>query len=559
MNIRQKTLLLITFIWSGLIIVIFLIFYQIVFKSFTQIEKQNTEKNVARVQAYLAEKLSQLSSKTKDWARWDDTYNFVKNPNQNYQQKNLYPSMFETLQVNLMLFYNSQNQSVLNLSYNLEAGKFVEFSPDLNQYLTPNSVLLNHKNDQDELSGLILVKEGLMLVASLPILTSEQTGPSSGTLIMGSLINQYQVEEIAQKTQLSLIFHRVDQIPPDLKQVWQKLTAKLAPEAIMVEPINQDKIAGYSILRDINGKPIILLQVILNRDIYHQGKIAFLYLIIALLLVGLFFAMTTIILINRLMLNRLMALSQDVINIGLSNDVTLRVQVQGEDELTHFANTINWMLDELDKEKHKTEKLVLNVLPYPIAKKLKDRQGIIADNFDHVTILFADLVGFTSLSSRLSPLDLVNFLNCIFSSFDLLAEKYNLEKIKTIGDAYMVAAGLPEPRPDHAEAIAEMALEMRGVICDLATTKAENFTMRMGINTGQVVAGVIGTKKFSYDLWGDAVNVASRMESSGKPGKIQVSETTYELLKDKYIFQPRGLIPIKGKGEMLTYWLIGKK
>jgi sensor domain CHASE-containing protein/class 3 adenylate cyclase len=559
MNIRQKTLLLISLTLSGLIIVIILIFYEIFIKSFTQIEKQNTEKNVERVQEYLTERVNELNSTTKDWARWDDTYNFVKAPNQNYKDKNLFPSAFETLQINLMLFYNSQNKSVLNLAYDFESGEFVPVSRDLNQYLTPNSILLNHKTDQDELTGLLLVQQGFLLIASLPILTSERTGPRSGTLIMGRLINQSKVEEIAQRTKLSLIFHRVDQITPDLMRVFQELTKETKPRKIIVEPINQDKIAGYSLLKDVNGKPIILLQVTLERDIYRQGQIALLSLTIALLIVGLFFELITIILINRLILNKLIALSNDVIGIGLSNDLAMRVQIQGQDELTNFAVTINWMLDELEKEKHKTEKLLLNVLPHSIAEKLKNHQGIIAESFDDVTILFADLVGFTSLAGRLSPLDVVNFLNNIFSSFDRLAEKYGLEKIKTIGDAYMVASGLPNPRPDHAEAIAGMALEMQGIIREMSQAKSESFTMRIGINTGRVVAGVIGTKKFSYDLWGDAVNVASRMESSGEPGKIQVSETTYEVLKDKYIFQPRGLISVKGKGEMLTYWLIGKK
>jgi sensor domain CHASE-containing protein/class 3 adenylate cyclase len=559
MNIRQKTLLLISLTLSGLIAVIIVIFYDIFIKSFTQLEIENTEKNVERVHEYLTERLNEINSTTKDWARWDDTYNFVKAPNKTYQDKNLFPSAFETLQINLMLFYNSQNQSVLNLAYDLEAGEFVPVSPDLNQYLTPNSILLNHKTDQDELTGLLLVQEGFLLIASLPILTSEQTGPRSGTLIMGRLINQSKVEEISQRTKLSLIFHRLDQISPDLIRVFQELTNATKPRKIIVKPINQEKIAGYSILKDVNDRPIILLQVTLNRDIYRQGQVALLSLIIALLIVGFSFELITIILIDRLILKRLISLSNDVIGIGLSNDLARRVPIQGQDELTNFAETINWMLDELQKEKHKTEKLLLNVLPHSIAEKLKNNQGIIADNFDNVTILFADLVGFTSLSSRLSPLDVVNFLNNIFSSFDRLAEKYGLEKIKTIGDAYMVASGLPTPRPDHAEAIANMALEMQEIIREISQGQSESFTMRIGINTGRVVAGVIGTKKFSYDLWGDAVNVASRMESSGEPGKIQVSQTTYEVLKDKYIFQPRGLISVKGKGEMLTYWLIGKK
>jgi PAS domain S-box-containing protein len=220
--------------------------------------------------------------------------------------------------------------------------------------------------------------------------------------------------------------------------------------------------------------------------------------------------------------------------------------------------------EALRLEQEKSEQLLLNVLPEPIANQLKDNSGALAkrsvalaEQFNEVTIMFADIVGFTPLSTRLTPIELVNLLNQIFSTFDELAEQLGLEKIKTIGDAYMVAAGLPIPRPDHAEAIAQMALAMQAAIERFQSEVGENIQIRIGINTGIVVAGVIGTRKFIYDLWGDAVNVASRMESTGQPGSIQVTAATYERIKDKYAFQKRGAIPVKGKGEMVTYWLIG--
>jgi PAS domain S-box-containing protein len=210
-------------------------------------------------------------------------------------------------------------------------------------------------------------------------------------------------------------------------------------------------------------------------------------------------------------------------------------------------------------EQEKSEQLLLNILPAPIAQQLKQNRNPIAQHFDEVTILFADIVGFTPLSARLQPIALVNLLNQIFSEFDALAERLGLEKIKTIGDAYMVAAGLPTPRADHAVAIAEMALAMQQAAANFRGETGERFQIRIGINTGVVVAGVIGTKKFIYDLWGDAVNVASRMESSGEPGNIQVTASTYSRIKDDFILQARGAITVKGKGEMQTYWLTGKR
>ncbi|HBB34943.1 MAG TPA: adenylate/guanylate cyclase with GAF sensor(s) [Cyanobacteria bacterium UBA8803] len=208
-------------------------------------------------------------------------------------------------------------------------------------------------------------------------------------------------------------------------------------------------------------------------------------------------------------------------------------------------------------EKQKSEQLLLNILPAPIAYQLKHHQQAIAEQFNQVTIMFADIVGFTPLSARLKPIELLNLLNRIFSAFDELVEDLGLEKIKTIGDAYMVAAGLPIPRADHAEAIAQMALAMQAAIKRFQAELKENIQIRIGINTGAAVAGVIGTKKFSYDLWGDAVNIASRMESCGEAGRIQVTATTYEILKDKYLFERRGNIQVRGRGEMETYWLVG--
>jgi class 3 adenylate cyclase len=209
-------------------------------------------------------------------------------------------------------------------------------------------------------------------------------------------------------------------------------------------------------------------------------------------------------------------------------------------------------------EQKKSEGLLLNILPEPIAQRLKTEQGSIADGFDNITVMFADLVDFTPLSKQLEPAQLVELMDHVFSEFDQLTELYGLEKVKTIGDAYMVAGGIPVPTQDHTEQMAEMALAMLPVIKSVNAPGGRQLTVRIGIARGAAVAGIIGKKKFSYDLWGDTVNMASRLESHGMPGCIQVNEAVRRKLAGRYEFESRGLIDIKGQGPTETWFLKGR-
>jgi guanylate cyclase len=227
--------------------------------------------------------------------------------------------------------------------------------------------------------------------------------------------------------------------------------------------------------------------------------------------------------------------------------------------LALFAQQRHDALAALRVEQDKAENLLLNILPKSIAEKLKTDSRTIADAFTSASILFADVVDFTPFAQRLPAAQVVGILDRLFSHFDSLAERYGVEKIKTIGDCYMVAAGVPNPRPDHARAIANMALDMRAAMLDADAVGDLGLELRIGINSGPVVAGVIGRKRFLYDLWGDAVNTASRMESHGSPGQIQITRATYELVKDEFECEPRGTIDVKGKGALETWYLVGRK
>ncbi len=213
----------------------------------------------------------------------------------------------------------------------------------------------------------------------------------------------------------------------------------------------------------------------------------------------------------------------------------------------------------LEREQAKSERLLLNVLPAPVATRLKEREGIIAEDRPAVTVLFADIVGFTPLAERLSAAEVVSLLDGVFARWDAVAAAHGVEKIKTIGDAYMVAGGIPLPRDDHADAIAEMALAMRPEVARCSAETGLPLGVRIGIDTGPVVAGVIGRAKFSYDLWGDTVNTASRMESHALPDTIQVTERACERLRHRFELRRRGVVEIKGKGPMTCYLLVGPR
>jgi class 3 adenylate cyclase/HAMP domain-containing protein len=280
--------------------------------------------------------------------------------------------------------------------------------------------------------------------------------------------------------------------------------------------------------------------------------------------------------IGTLLTRPILALSSTVKRFA-DKDFGARTAIHSRDEVGQLGENFNTMAEtiqlhsenleeqvkvrtkELREEKQTSERLLLNVLPGPIADRLKGGESLIVDRFESVTVLFADIVGFTALSQKTSPETLVTMLNELFSMFDSLAEKHGLEKIKTIGDAYMVVAGIPQPIADHAVAIAHFGVDMLEGIDAYAKRTNSDLTIRVGVHTGPVVAGVIGQKKFIYDLWGDTVNTASRMESHGVPGRIHVSEATQALLASTFDFDDRGEHEIKGKGVMHTYLLRGAK
>jgi class 3 adenylate cyclase len=240
------------------------------------------------------------------------------------------------------------------------------------------------------------------------------------------------------------------------------------------------------------------------------------------------------------------------LNVGTLSLITFTL-------LAAFIGQRDTAMNLLGRERERSERLLLNILPAEIAERLKGGESLIADAHPAATILFADVVGFTSLSAALDPKAMVRLLNDVFTRFDEIAEKHGLEKIRTIGDNYMAVSGVPRPRPDHAQAAARMALDMLDYVRGFTGADGVTLQFRIGLNSGPLVAGVIGKRKFVFDIWGDPVNTASRMESHGTPGRIQVTDATHELIADEFECELRGTIDVRGKGTMRTWFLTRSK
>lgn len=578
MTLRHKALFFIFMILTGLMTILSVSLASILMQSFAQLETDQVKKDVERSQAAIQEEIAQLQRTAKDWSAWDDTYNFVKEQKSTYITENFNASVFSNLNVNLIMIIQQRSGKVLYGQFiDLQTSEFINMPLELLKKLKPGSRLMSHKHHQQAIAGIISIENQPLIIVSYPVLNSQQQGEIQGALLMGRILNEGAIQSLENRTKLNINIYSLDQIHklPILKQVYQQLQQPIDlplhnsrftdHDQILVKPENREIVHGYMLIYGIDQKPIFLLEITAQRDIYKQGRLSLLYLMTALILVTIIFTVLALILLDKIILYRLFQLAYDVEKIRDNHNLALRVNFTGDDELSFLGGQINQMLTELEIsakdlaiQQEKAERLLKNILPEDIVSQLKDNQQTIANSFTEVTILFADIVGFTQISTQIAPDQLVSLLNSIFSEFDLLTDQLGLEKIKTIGDAYMVVGGLPIPRADHAEAIADFALEMQKIISKFYQATGEPLQIRIGINTGPAVAGVIGLRKFVYDLWGDAVNTASRMESSGLPGKIQVSAQTYEKLKGKYYLEKRGLIEVKGKGQMETFWLISK-
>lgn len=558
-SLRTKLVLVVLAATLGLVFVICLPLRAHILERFAAIERQLAADDLDAARNTLAAEVEAVGAMARDYAVWDETYAFVADdaagPESEYVTSNFSDAMFSENRLDLALIVRPDGTPRYETRFAGEDTPRATPVPLRELLPADDDVLLG-----EEAAGIVRTSSGLYIVGAHHILTSAETGDSRGTLLMGRSLAPEPVAELAERVRLALSIVPLDgELPPDLASHADEVRA-LGEEARHIEAIDDETLAAHALVRDVHGTPVAVLRVLVPRTVYAEGRADANFIAVSVGVACLAFGLIVLLLLERTILRRVMHLGVEVGAVGAARDHSLRVSESGSDELGNLARTVNEMLaslerlnTELDGERAKAERLLRNVLPGPIAERLKHGEGTIADAFDSVTVLFADIVGFTTLSSKVPADELVVVLNDVFSRFDTLAEKHGLEKIKTIGDAYMVAAGIPEARADHAAALADLALRMRTAIREFP-----GLEIRIGINSGAVVAGVIGKKRFIYDLWGDTVNIASRMESQGISGEIQISETTRALLSPDFVCEERGEIQIKGKGSMRVFLLKGR-
>lgn len=571
MDLRLKTfaLVLTTFVVSAIALLYFA--SSITLTGYQTIERESANRDLQRLERVFIADLKRRFATLEDFSSWDATYAFVETGDKDYVASNFTSATFSVPDIEFVVIVDRLGRTVHASAHGVSDDLAVPALAGLSDALHVEGDLFEEHPAE---YGLITIGSSVMMIAMAPILRSDDSGPPRGLVLVGKLLDDKEIIDLRLKTQLDIGFENLalaesgagsdTGFKPSIEEMSADGISLLQPPHLF-HPVDADLLRGYILMPDITGNPLLLWSVPIPRDIYQRGKASLDVLLLAMVAIGGILTLCILLLLERLVLRRVARLGDEVADIGQRDDPSVRVHVHGKDELGRLGTTVNWMLDQLQlsrqrvvEEHERAETLLLNILPASIAKQLKATNEPIAHSHSGVSVLFADLAGFTPLSARMDPVELVSMLNTIFSRFDELTQTLELEKIKTIGDAYMVAAGLPEPRADHAQAIADMALGMIRATEIFSQEYGVPLQIRIGINSGVVVAGVIGKKKFIYDLWGDTVNIASRMESSGETGMIQVTESTFRELRETFVLEERGLIDIKGRGKMQTYILKGR-
>lgn len=573
MSIRVRTLILIGVVLTMSTIVLYQVVARIQIATFRDLERSSAVRDMERIARILLADLDDLGFVTSDYGSWDQTYDFMSGLRPDYPEENFSLLTMTDLQWNFVVLVNRTGTVEFSEGVNLSTGRRMSVPDELITYLNPGGRLLAQQEDAEDVQGFLQIEDRVVLGSAAPILRSDDSGPKAGYLLIGRFFDRNKRADLVSRMQLDMSFYGRGSggFPDQAQSIVEQILATSEGQPFDTENplkrldyVDEERLRGNVLFSDPDGQPILLASASIPRTIYQAGRQSLAILLMALTAAGMLLTLAVLVLLDRLVLRRLAMLGQDVSRIGETQDLGQRVAAGGTDEFSRVGRSVNWMLEQLEasnlkleEEHERAEGLLLNILPEPIAERLKSDPRSIAQSYDEVSILFADIVGFTEMSAAMPAAELVDMLNGLFSRFDDLAMQLGLEKIKTIGDAYMVVSGLPEPDDHHADKLAGMALKMMDATQDFSREQGLDLSLRVGINSGVVVAGVIGKNKFIYDLWGDAVNLASRMESSGENGTIQITKATRDRLSYRYDVVERGEIDIKGRGLMTTYLLNG--
>jgi len=380
MTLRQKTLLIVGLSLAGVFFVAYLVISYISTSSFSAIENQDTQQNVSRALQALNDEIGKVNTIAGDWAFWDETYQFVMDHNQDYLDSNLGGDAMANLKLSLVLFFDNADQIVYGTAYDLATSQDAPLPDGLEEWLIQNPLLLTHPDTTTTYSGIIVLPQQIILLASMPILNSELEGPIHGTLIMGHYLDDSLIQELSDRTHLSLNFDRLNAVAAsaDSQQALNALSSA-SPDATFVQALNDETIAGYSLLNDVYGQPQLLLRVEMPRPVFAQARDSLKYLIVAMLIAGALTVALILFILERLVLSRMARLSQGVATIGASGEMSTRLTLPGSDELSRLAGTINKMLDDLQAGLHREKKLVAKVEALEIQIDMAKREKQVAD------------------------------------------------------------------------------------------------------------------------------------------------------------------------------------
>lgn len=554
-SLQRRVMLVIGLTTGALVAALWLPVRALITHSFERLEHEQLTLDAHRAFTALEGDLDQLRTHAGEYATWDDTVAFLQGIQPAYEATNLQVGTFTMARLDFAVLVDAAGQPRFTGAYdaNRQPSEPPPLLPLLQRVrahpLTP---------ELDVVEGLIALDGALALVCAFPIRPTSGEGNPHGTLIFGRWLDEVTLARLAASTRLDLTLWRASDPP-----AFDDLPAMLASPSSQATVVARDAetVTSYVRLTTLDDEPVALLGTRSDRAIVRRGRNAATVISLTASLSALVLGGLTLLLMHLLVTRRLTALDTRVSAITAAPASGLRVGAAGDDEIGRLSGSLDAMLDavdqlrhDLDHERDKSDRLLRNLLPGEIAARLRDSPSRLAERVEGVAVLFADIVGFTALGAEVSAEVLVGLLEEVFTRLDALAEQHGVEKIKTIGDAYMAVCGVPRPHPAPTSTLVAFAVEMHTVIDAVNAQRGTQLSLRVGVHTGPVVAGVIGRTRLAYDLWGDTVNIASRMESTGAAGQVQVSDASWKLLHGAWAGTPRR-VRAKGRGELVA-WLI---